>query len=105
MLIHEEDRDFQVLIKMPSIEYTIMAKNFTFLKTLTKTELEEYLDQGFQLWDEILIKHCMQYRKFNELLKIKLSSFLGGPQKPPIGKTLNPFSPANKLQPLSPLYA
>ena len=51
MLIHHAKKDFQVLIKMPCIEYSILAKNFTFLKTLTRSEIREYLDNGFQNWD------------------------------------------------------
>ena len=47
MLIHQAKKDFQVLIKMPSIEYSILARNFTFLKTLTRSEIREYLDNGF----------------------------------------------------------
>lgn len=46
------------MIKMPSIEYSILAKNFTFLKALTRSEIREYLDNGFQNWDQILLKHC-----------------------------------------------
>ena len=48
MLINETKKDFQVIIRFPSIEYSIIAKNFTFLKTLTRSEVREYLDQGFQ---------------------------------------------------------
>jgi hypothetical protein len=58
---------------------------------LTRSEIRDYLENGFQNWDQILLKHCMQYRKFNELLKIKVGSF--GPTKPPPGKVLNPFKP------------
>lgn len=58
MFNHDKNKEFSVLIKMPSIEYSILAKNFTFLKTLTISELYEYLDCGFQSWDELLIKHC-----------------------------------------------
>lgn len=47
MLIHQAKKDFSVLIKMPCIEYSILAKNFTFLKTLTRSEIREYLDNGF----------------------------------------------------------
>lgn len=54
---------------MPTIEYQIMSKNFIFLKTLTRRELSEYLDIAFQDWDGILLKHLMQFRKFQELLK------------------------------------
>ncbi len=89
MLIHDKKRDFSVLIKMPSIEYSILAKNFTFLKTLTRFEIQEYLDCGFQCWEDLLLKHCMQYRKFNELLRLKVTSF--GLFKPPMGRVLNPF--------------
>jgi len=56
---------------MPSIEYTVMSKNFTFLKSLSRSELKEYIDQSFQKWDETLIKHFMQYRKFVETIKLK----------------------------------
>jgi hypothetical protein len=91
MFNHDKNKEFSILIKMPCIEYSILAKNFTFLKTLTISELREYLDCGFQSWDEILMKHCMQYRKFNELLKQRISGF-GGLTKPPPGK-LNSFKP------------
>jgi len=47
MFNHEKNKEFSVLIKMPSIEYSILAKNFTFLKTLTKSEVRDYLDCGF----------------------------------------------------------
>lgn len=77
MLIHHTKKDFQVLIKLPSIEYSILAKNFTFLKTLTRSEIREYLDNGFQNWDQILLKQCTQYRKFNELLKVRIGGLQG----------------------------
>jgi hypothetical protein len=58
MLYHAKHKDFSVLIKMPCIEYSILAKNFTFLKTLTRSEVREYIDSGFQTWEELLMKHC-----------------------------------------------
>lgn len=58
MLIHDKKKDFSVLIKMPSIEYSILAKNFSFLKSLTRSEIREYLDCGFQGWEDLLLKHC-----------------------------------------------
>ncbi|TNV85014.1 hypothetical protein FGO68_gene6776 [Halteria grandinella] len=96
MLLHEQNRDFQVIMKFPCIEFSIHSKNFSFLKLLTRAEIQDYLDQGFQQWDELLLKHCFQYRKFNELLKAKLSSPNGQisqslSSKPPILK--NPFKP------------
>jgi hypothetical protein len=47
MFNHDKNKEFSVLIKMPSIEYSILAKNFTFLKTLTVSEIREYSDCGF----------------------------------------------------------
>jgi hypothetical protein len=91
MFNHDKNKEFSVLIKMPCIEYSILSKNFTFLKTLTVPELRDYLDSGFQSWDELLLKHCMQYRKFNELLKQRITGY-GGPSKPPPGK-LSSFKP------------
>ncbi len=44
VLLHESNRDFSVIIKLPCIEYSILSKNFTFLKYLTRLELTEYLE-------------------------------------------------------------
>ena len=43
ILIQDEGKDYKVIIKMPSIEYTVASKNFTFLKTLTRSETLEYV--------------------------------------------------------------
>ena len=96
MFNHDKNKEFSVLIKMPCIEYSILSKNFTFLKTLTVSDLRDYLDCGFQSWDELLLKQCMQYRKFNELLKQRISGY-GGPSKPPPGK-LSTFKPVQADQ-------
>lgn len=47
LYIHETNKDLQVLIKMPCIEYSFETKSFTFVKTLTRSELQEYIDSGF----------------------------------------------------------
>lgn len=44
MLIHDQNRDFQVIIKLPNIEFSIPSKNFSFIKLLTRPEIGEYLE-------------------------------------------------------------
>lgn len=44
---------------MPSIEYSIQSKNFTFVKFLTRSELKEYLESGFSFWEELVFKHFL----------------------------------------------
>lgn len=78
----KEGKDFRVVFKMPYLEFSVLSKNFTFIKVLTRAELQEYLDAGFLSWDEMLLKHCLSYRKFNELLKLKISSSSFAPAKP-----------------------
>jgi hypothetical protein len=55
----EEGKDFRVVFKMPQLEFSVLSKNFTFIKVLTRSEVQEYLDASFLGWDEMLLKHCL----------------------------------------------
>lgn len=54
---------------MPTIEYQIQSKHFTFIKTLSRSELKDYIETGFSNWEDLVLRHLMQYRKFVELLR------------------------------------
>lgn len=69
MFIHEKNKDYKIVIKFPTIEYLIQSKQFVFIKTLSRSELSEYLNKSFAGWEESALRHFMQYRKFVELLK------------------------------------
>ena len=58
------------MIRPPSIEYTIPSKSFLFMKTLTREENNEFLNNKFIDWSDQLIRTLMRYNKFNELLAI-----------------------------------
>jgi len=47
--------DYKVIIRLPSIEYSIPAKNFTFIKTLTVAEIAEFVEAKFFDWHLMLI--------------------------------------------------
>lgn len=55
----EEGKDFRVVFKMPQLEFSVLSKNFTFIKVLTSAEVQEYIDSSFLGWDEMLMKHCL----------------------------------------------
>ena len=64
IFIPSKSKDYQAIIKMPSIDYQVLSKNMIFMKTLSRSELREYLDTGFFKWEDNLIKNLMSYRKF-----------------------------------------
>ncbi len=42
--------DYKLVIRFPSIEYCIPSKNFSFIKTLSKYETNEFFEARFQEW-------------------------------------------------------
>jgi len=47
--------DYRLVIRMPTIEYSIPSKNFSFIKTLSKYETQEFFDSKFFEWHLKLI--------------------------------------------------
>ena len=62
--------DFVVVVKPPSIEYTIPGKNFLFMKTLTREENQQFIQSHFADWHSLAIRCLNKYNKFNELLEM-----------------------------------
>jgi len=61
--------EYQMFIRMPSIEYHIPSLNFLFMRFLSVPELFEYFDTNFFQWDSISLRNLMQFRKFTELVR------------------------------------
>ena len=59
LFIPESGRDLRIVIRPPSIEYSMSAKEFLFIKNLTYSELEQLIDCSFVEWENIAIK-CLQ---------------------------------------------
>ena len=55
-LLLPDGRDFKVIISMPRIEYRLDCDNFTFIKTLSWVNIQEYKKAFFQNWHMIVIK-------------------------------------------------
>lgn len=59
-----DSRDYKAIISMPKIEYRIDCNNFTFIKTLSIANIQEYQRALFQGWHLIAIQQLMSYEKF-----------------------------------------
>ena len=52
------------------MEYNIPAKNFCFMKTLTRSEIQEFFQSHFQGWQQLSIRCLTQFKKFTDLLAL-----------------------------------
>lgn len=62
--------DLQIIIKPPSLEFSIPSKNFLFIKTLTREENEEFVQSMFADWHFLAIRCLKSYSKFTELITL-----------------------------------
>ena len=62
--------DFTIVIRPPSLEYSIPSKNFLFVKTLTREENQDFIANKFADWHNQAIACLSKYNKFVELLGI-----------------------------------
>lgn len=67
MYVQATNTDYKVVIRLPSIEYSIPAKNFTFIKTLTQAELCEFMEAKFFDWHLMSIDTLLRQPSFQEL--------------------------------------
>ena len=70
LYIQQVGSDYTIVIRPPSIEYSIPSKNFQFIKTLTRDENADFLSNKFADWQNMAIRCLTKYSKFNELLSI-----------------------------------
>mmetsp|Transcript_4009 Transcript_4009/g.4859 ORF Transcript_4009/g.4859 Transcript_4009/m.4859 type:complete len:169 (+) Transcript_4009:1065-1571(+) len=70
LYIQQAASDFTIVIRPPSIEYSIPSKNFLFIKTLTREENNDFISNKFVDWQNMAIRCLTKYNKFNELLSI-----------------------------------
>jgi hypothetical protein len=64
----ENNIQYKVIISMPKIEYSVQSENFTFIKTLSLFEVQEYLSVAFMDWHAIALKQLEFQPKFNQHL-------------------------------------
>ena len=55
LFLQSNNTDYKVVIRPPSVEYNIPAKNFLFIKTLTRSELSEFYQEQFLTWQQLSI--------------------------------------------------
>lgn len=65
-ILLSDNRDFKVIISMPRIEYRIDCENFTFIKTLSPSNIQDYQKSLFQGWHLTAIQQLMSYEKFQK---------------------------------------
>ena len=70
LYIQQVGSDYTIVIRPPSIEYSIPSKNFLFIKTLSRDENADFLSNKFADWQNMAIRCLTKYSKFNELLSI-----------------------------------
>jgi hypothetical protein len=66
--MHSTNTDYQVVIRMPCVEYQVPAHNFLFIKPLTRSEARSFFLESFEDWDKRSIQVLMQFKKFQELV-------------------------------------
>lgn len=66
--MHSTNTDYQVVIRMPCVEYQVPVHNFLFIKPLTRSEARKFFFEGFEDWDKNSIQVLMQFKKFQELV-------------------------------------
>ena len=50
LFLQSNNTDYKIVIRPPSVEYSIPAKNFLFMKTLTRSEVNDYFSDRFLSW-------------------------------------------------------
>ena len=50
LFLQSNNTDYKIVIRPPSVEYSIPAKNFLFMKTLTRSEVNDYFNDRFLSW-------------------------------------------------------
>ena len=68
--MQQASSEFAIIIRSPCIEYSIPSKNFLFMKTLTREENQEFIQNRFADWQAQAIQCLSRYNKFKELLTI-----------------------------------
>lgn len=48
--LQSSNSDFRVVIMPPCVEYHISAKNFTFIKQLSRVEISNFINAEFEGW-------------------------------------------------------
>lgn len=66
LYLQQSNSDFRVIICAPCVEYSLSARNFTFVKSLTRTEVKHLCDTRFSGWDLECIKILQANSKFEE---------------------------------------
>jgi hypothetical protein len=61
-------RDFRIIIRPPSVEYSIPSSKFLFFKNLSRAEINDFIESGFEDWTSRAIRCLTQYKKFNDVL-------------------------------------
>ena len=67
MFIQHSNTDFRVVVCAPSVEYHISAKNFTFVKALTRKEVRGLIERKFANWDQECLNLALSVKKFQEV--------------------------------------
>jgi hypothetical protein len=70
LYMQQANSDYVIIIKPPSIEYSISSKNFLYMKTLSRQECHDLINNGFSDWHSQSIRYLTQSNKFNDLIKI-----------------------------------
>ena len=70
LYVQQVGGDYQIVIRPPSLEYSISSKNFLFVKTLTREENNDFIVNKFCDWHNQAIACLARYNKFTELLAI-----------------------------------
>ena len=50
LFLQTNNTDYRIVIRPPCVEYSIPAKNFLFIKTLTRSEVSEFFADRFTTW-------------------------------------------------------
>ena len=67
LYLQQTNSDFKVIVCAPCIEYHLSAKNFTFVKSLTREELKYLCEKKFSEWDSECLNFFAANKNFNEV--------------------------------------
>lgn len=67
LYLQQSNSDFKVVVCAPCIEYHISARNFTFVKTLTRQEISSLVERQFANWDHECLRIVTSVKKFQEV--------------------------------------
>lgn len=70
LYLQSTNMDYRLVIRMPSIEYNIPAKNFIFIKTLSKYEIADFFEARFIDWHLKVIDVLTHSSHFQDYLNI-----------------------------------